>query len=291
MKSMTCGLVVAVAVAWAGCGGSTSTDVASNEATSSVGSSEQAIVDGRLDGADHPYAGLVVFFDPVLGPIWQCSGALISPTTFLTAGHCTTGFPFDMDGDGTPEFLNPERAHIYFASDVDTVAGFPFSNADATGTSVPHPEFGSSFPNTRDIGVVQLDAPASAPRYASVAALGTLDEWQKWRRDNARLDIVGYGLQRGFPRFTGDGKRRATTVRFLQSESHLAEGYNIQLSENSNTGGSCFGDSGGPVLLAGTDMIVAVVSFGLNFTCTGVGFHYRTDIHDSQDFLRTVSGL
>jgi hypothetical protein len=48
-----------------------------------------AITDGQLDGNGHPYVGLMVAQDASGAPLWRCSGALMSPTIFLTAGHCT----------------------------------------------------------------------------------------------------------------------------------------------------------------------------------------------------------
>ncbi len=36
---------------------------------------------------NYPYVGLVVFYDSAGEFIWRCSGSLIDPRTFLTAGH------------------------------------------------------------------------------------------------------------------------------------------------------------------------------------------------------------
>jgi secreted trypsin-like serine protease len=52
------------------------------------------------------------------------------------------------------------------------------------------------------------------------------------------------------------------------------------LSNNANTGGTCFGDSGGPLFLNDTLTIVAVTSFGLNGNCAGTGGGYRIDQPD-----------
>ena len=45
-----------------------------------------AITDGVPDGDAHPEVGLMVaYVDGV--PSWRCSGTLISPTVYVTAGH------------------------------------------------------------------------------------------------------------------------------------------------------------------------------------------------------------
>jgi len=44
------------------------------------------------------------------------------------------------------------------------------------------------------------------------------------------------------------------------------------------SGGTCFGDSGGPDLLAGTSTVLAVNSYVTNANCSGVGYSARVDI-------------
>ena len=48
-----------------------------------------AITNGQPDAGRHPYVGLMVALDADGVPLWRCSGSLLSPTVFLTAGHCT----------------------------------------------------------------------------------------------------------------------------------------------------------------------------------------------------------
>lgn len=61
--------------------------------------------------------------------------------------------------------------------------------------------------------------------------------------------------------------------------SHLTDGFNAQTSGNgSSRGGTCSGDSGGPVFYGfSSNTIVAVTSFGLNPYCRGAGFSCLTD--------------
>ena len=68
-----------------------------------------SITNGGPDNNAHPYVGLAVFKDINGEPLWRCSGALIAPRLFLTAGHCTE----------TPA----TSATIWFEEDVD--AGIP----------------------------------------------------------------------------------------------------------------------------------------------------------------------
>jgi hypothetical protein len=43
-------------------------------------------------------------------------------------------------------------------------------------------------------------------------------------------------------------------------------------------GGTCFGDSGGPILNDGTDTVLAVNSYVTNGNCAGVTYSQRIDI-------------
>jgi secreted trypsin-like serine protease len=56
-------------------------------------------------------------------------------------------------------------------------------------------------------------------------------------------------------------------------------------SSNSNTGGTCFGDSSGPVFVSGTNTLVAVISFAANINCAGTSGGCRIDQEDDLAFL------
>ena len=66
----------------------------------------------------------------------------------------------------------------------------------------------------------------------------------------------------------------------------LNGGY-LRLSQNPSTGngGTCFGDSGGPVFVNNTNRIVSVVSYGNSKTCHGADYSWRVDTQDSYTFL------
>jgi hypothetical protein len=65
------------------------------------------------------------------------------------------------------------------------------------------------------------------------------------------------------------------------------KGTSAKFSSNANTGGTCFGDSGGPIFVSGTTTLVAVVSFGTSSTCSGTSGAYRLDQADDLAFLAT----
>jgi hypothetical protein len=230
-----------------------------------------AITYGEPDGTEHPYVGLVVFYDEEGTPTHRCSGTLLSPTVFLTAGHCTFG---------------ADSAQVWFEPEITRASGYPLTGG-VTGTPYTHPDFGESFPNTSDLGVVVLDEPVQLDEYGELPELGVLDALATRRGQQERtFTVVGYGLQEVRPKPQADLVRYQATSQLVNLRSALTDGYNLQTTNNPGIGGgNCFGDSGGPVLLGDSNVVVAVDSFGLNSNCKGVDFNYRTDIKNAQEFI------
>ena len=230
-----------------------------------------AIRYGSPDGEAHPYVGLAVFYiDGV--PQWRCTGTLIAPTVFLTAGHCTYG---------------ATSAQVWFDEHVTQDTGYPYEGG-ITGTPYTYSVYeAGGFPDTGDVGYVILDTEVTDRGYGVVADVGTLDAMATKRgRQSTTFDVVGYGLQEVKPREMAERSRLWATVQLVNLRSALTDGYNIHYSNAPGTGGgTCFGDSGGPVFLQGTNIIVAVNSFVLNENCAGAGFAYRVDTSDVHAFL------
>lgn len=234
-----------------------------------------AVQFGTPDGNAHPQVGVMVAkIDGV--PRWRCSGAMISKRVFLTAGHCVSG---------------ATSVEIWFASGgpgrAGRPAGYP-TTGEYSGTPHPHPQYDdfAAFPATFDIGVVVLNTDYNGPT-ASLASVGTIDAMRRGPARHDAFDLVGYGLQDSLPPlFQADIQRYFGTASLVNTHNQLTDGYSVQLTAAPGTGGSlCFGDSGGPVFLAGTTTIVAVNSFVLNLQCMGSGFSYRTDTADSMAFV------
>ena len=231
----------------------------------------QAVTDGVPDGNAHPYVGLVVFYDEAGTPTHRCSGTLLSPTVLLTAGHCTAG---------------AASAQVWFDETVTLASGYPYSGG-ITGTPYTHPSFVWSLPNTSDVGVVVLDKKVRDLGAGTLPTLGTLDALATRRgQQEAWFTVVGYGLQEVRPTVMAERTRLQATVRLVNLGSALTDGYNIHHTGSRGTGGgTCFGDSGGPVFLENTNVIVGITSFVFNENCGGGGGAYRIDIANAQDFI------
>jgi hypothetical protein len=55
--------------------------------------------------------------------------------------------------------------------------------------------------------------------------------------------------------------------------------------KGNGSGGTCFGDSGGPIFHGDSNVIAAVNSYVLNLNCVGIGGGYRVDTADDQAFI------
>lgn len=67
------------------------------------------------------------------------------------------------------------------------------------------------------------------------------------------------------------------TPKLLQIDTGFVGDFSILLSNNANTGGTCFGDSGGPNFIGSSNVLGGVTSFGINSNCAGTGGAYRLD--------------
>jgi V8-like Glu-specific endopeptidase len=252
----------------------------------SVAGTVAAITNGEPDNGRHPFVGLMIADDADGNPLWRCTGTLISENVFLTAGHCTeppaasATIWFAEDVESTPDFGTP--------------AGYPFEG-EVDGTTFTHPDYNPAAFYLYDLGVVVLDEPVIMNEYGELPELGVLDGING-RDKKAALTAVGYGLQKINPVFVEAERDRLVAVLDIlntQGVFGVPKGTSVAVSgsgvggDNSNSGGTCFGDSGGPQFLTDTNIVAAVTSFGLNGNCAGTGGGYRIDQVDDLDWLHT----
>jgi secreted trypsin-like serine protease len=236
-----------------------------------------AVTDGELDGNGHPYVGLMVAQDADGNPLWRCSGTLISSRVFLTAGHCTEA--------------PAAHAEIWFDADVTDAAAhnYPF-DGDVGGTTYTHPDYDPNAFYIRDLGVVVLDKAVRMSTYGKLPRLNSLDKLKP--SSSTLFTAVGYGLQESFPD-AASWKENNVRVRMvahphlIQINTGFVGDFSLLLSNNANTGGTCFGDSGGPNFLGSSTTVAGVTSYGLNGTCGGTGGVFRVDRSWSLDWLAT----
>ena len=237
-----------------------------------------AIKNGDLDGDGHPYVGLMVAQDADGEPLWRCSGTLLSTTVFLTAGHCTEA--------------PAAHVEIWFDADVESGIpgnGYPFTG-EVDGTPYTHPDYDPDAFFVRDVGVVVLDEPYTSTN-GEFGTLPALDELDALKTQRGRKDVtftaVGYGLQYINPVFVeAERVRMVATPKLNQINTPGFTGdFSLLLSNNNSTGGTCFGDSGGPNFLGDSNVVAGVTSFGINGNCAGTGGVFRMDRSWSLDWV------
>lgn len=237
-----------------------------------------AITDGTLDGNGHPFVGLLVF-DVQSVPAWRCSGTLLSPTVMLTAGHCTA---------------EATSGRVWFESDVQSNSEYPFTGL----TSVEfcrihtHPNFFDGSFVRHDVGVVVLCGPVWRETYGALPAVNQLDALKTKRgQQDVTFTAVGYGMQKSFPDAVSY-KDSSLKIRMVATPKlnqinvpGFTGNFSMLLSNNANTGGTCFGDSGGPNFLGDSNVVAGVTSFGINGNCAGTGGVFRMDRQNVLDFV------
>ena len=221
------------------------------------------ITNGQPDGNRHPYVGLAIQFIPNTNLIAVCSGSALSDTRFLTAAHC-----FDPD---LPVLVTYKNTPPY-----------SLANDFTQGTFFPS--------DTHDVAVILLDEPSDPGEFAALPTAGLVDTLPMM----TDVDIIGYGVQ-GFIRGGGRPNQLSLLTRYfapsqlIQSNDVLSSLF-IKLTANPSqgTGGICFGDSGGPDILSGTNTILAINSFVTNSNCSGVTYSQRIDLPEVLAFINSI---
>jgi hypothetical protein len=241
-----------------------------------------AITWGELD-TEHTNVGAMVIFHPIHEMLWQtCTGTLIHPRVFLTAGHCTEVMDaYDLGVD-----------EVWVNFDVNALNEKTLLKVERV---ITHPDYyWGPTSNPHDVGVLILEKPAKKVTPATLPPEGFLDQLLadgelRDGSDGAKFTVVGYGgtLYWPPPEITYEDMRQYAESEYLK----LLKAW-LHLSQNQATddGGTCYGDSGGPSFWVeedGTEVLVGITSWG-DAQCVSSGFNYRVDIPDTLDFIDDV---
>jgi V8-like Glu-specific endopeptidase len=244
-----------------------------------IESNETEITNGELDGNAHP-AVVLLLMEENGEPAFRCSASLLSPTVVLTAGHCT-GEPGEFSG-----------MRVFTESDVQNGNNnYPYAGPNAVEAIAwySHPQFTEAQFYLHDVGVVILKKPGvqlASNQYVKLPAAGSEDGLPVG--ESTRFTAVGYGLQRvNAAQVTAQKIRMRANPYLVQINTGFTGPYSLLLSNNASSGGTCFGDSGGPNFLGTSLTVAGVTSFGLNGSCGGTGGVFRLDKTDVLDFVRS----
>jgi len=243
-----------------------------------------AITGGQRDNV-HTNVG-VIRFTTAEGR-FRCSGTLIAPTVVLTAGHCTgddgqhpatnvyVSFNTDLPADPLAPGITPAESAARAANYI-------------TGTAHPDPGWDGklSISKQHDQGVVVLDAPATIKwpgiTPAPLLPVGTLDANQGALK-NETFTLVGYGVDIADKKAQVVVTERRFTTSLLKNVQDEVVAFQINDRDANAGGGSCFGDSGGPVFLG--RFVAGDASFVNSLTCNATGGYQRVDTPYSRAFL------
>jgi secreted trypsin-like serine protease len=231
---------------------------------------------GALSTPDLTHSGVgALVFRRSNGTLWNlCSGALISPTVFVTAAHCT-------------------ESAKYYAS-LPRLVGVTFDQTITTdspvipGTPISSPDYNPAAYNinndSHDIGVVVLSEPVTGRAIYPLAPEGTFGAGNV--KAGSPITQVGYGVDQngesGLPGqvTTNDMTRDYGTAKFRAATAYL-------MADQVHSDGMCFGDSGGPgfMTIDGQEKIVGLGVVINGYDCNEVAWLYRVDSPATRAFL------
>lgn len=138
------------------------------------------------------------------------------------------------------------------------------------------------------------DAGGAVGGFAVLPAAGVVDTL----KNKTDIDYVGYGVMEQIhipghvfppedaPFWVGLRNRMFAPGKLVSDKfAHSDEFMKLSLNASQGKGGTCFGDSGGPDLLEGTNTVLAVNSYVTNGNCSGVGYSSRIDIAEVLDWI------
>lgn len=246
----------------------------------------RCVTNSTTDNNLHPNVGTIVAEYRTPGvKSSACTGTLVSPTVFLTAGHCIALLQGMFHVTQVWVTFDP----VFSSTSTNLYPGTMHLNPLYPGKGASDPE---------DLGIIVLDSPVAGITPAALPPSGLLDLMSaNGSLRNSLFTIVGYGATDtlfggGAPDASeGEGTRRFATEGFLALNPDL-----IKMNQNTvfGYGGSSHGDSGSPNFLnsgnGGPSLLVAITIGGDPWGIEQ-NVAYRLDTPEARAFLGHFVGL
>jgi hypothetical protein len=219
---------------------------------------------------------------------WVCSGTMIDADTFLTAAHCTSDWPANV------QFFVSLHQDVQAA--LDHATGTPAQIAAAVavpGTAHTHPAYPGPADDPHDIAVVEVSAQQMKARWsftpATLPTANRLGELGPRGLGDTPWLVAGYGTQEarrgpGGQTHPGGGVRMKAPVTFNALNNAWVR---LAMTAPQGNGGACYGDSGGPNFATiNGRLILAATTITGDTPCYATNVVYRLDTPGARDFLR-----
>ena len=237
-----------------------------------------AVVGGEFDGNRHPNVALVlVDGEPICtGFLYRTEPSQTTSNLVATAGHCTFGDTgeFSVTFDPTPD----ENSTYY--------TGTAYTDPDY----IPQQKINNSLQQfaTDDLGVIVLEQTVTGVVPADLPSVNQIDTLNLKTQS---FTVVGYGFEGFHPApipLGGDRRMFAVVTATAGQRTQTGDQF---LRLHGKQSGTCFGDSGGPTFLGGSNTVVGVTSWGQSWVCSGHGYAYRIDNPDAIAFLNNPTAI
>jgi len=182
-----------------------------------------AIYGGKVE-TGYPYAGYLVGYEPN-NRINVCGVAIVSENTGITAGHCIISGANIFIGEGNFSYTKIDN---FLASDIQV-----------------HPKWLKDEAQGFDLATIKIN-----PKIISLEVYSSIST----PINGCDYEIVGYGATENDIASLGANRPRKSTGICINSVN------NKTFEFTGIGGGICFGDSGSPVYVKGTNKLVGIVS-------------------------------